>query len=164
MKLPSMKKVKDIATKVREAMELFAPTIEHEVHGNTEDLCCYCAIAAHALHTAYKRAGIQSKLIIGFFDENDDWDYNDESSTKLEANHCWVEVAYHYVDITATQYGMYYNKKVVVIDSSVESPYYPYEKPKTIKSMQGKGDKSWGEQAPRIQYTNQILKLAGLTK
>ena len=160
--LPDIDKVKEIASKVRKGMELFAPTINDAINGNENDLTCYCAIASHALHTAFKKAGIESKIIIGFFDENDDWDYNDEGTEKIFPNHCWVEIPFHYVDITATQYSIFADEKVVILPNDADDErYYPLENFKSVKSMQAR-KRGWGRQSPRLEYTKEILTLANI--
>lgn len=164
MKLPDMEKVKEIATRVRAGVEKFVPTINDKVNGLTEDLTCFCAISSHALVTALKKNGIEARLVVGFFDENEDWDYNDDNTEQFQANHCWVEVAFSYVDITATQFHQYSDEKVLIISNDeCESLYYPYETPKSIKNMQGhKRRNRWGRQAPQMRYTKKILALAGI--
>lgn len=155
-----LKKLNRIATRVRKGMERFAPTVNEKVNGDMQDLNCYCAIASHALMTALKKAGIPAKLVVGYFDEDEEWDYNDESDNQLDANHCWVEIEGHYMDITATQFAQYSEEKVVILAKEDADLYYPYTFPKTIKNMQGKKRDSWGNQAPRVEYTKQILALA----
>jgi hypothetical protein len=163
MKLPDMEKVKDIATRIRAAVEKFAPTINDTVQGNVEDLCCFCGISSHALIVAFEKHGIPCKLVEGFFDEIEDWDYNDEAKEQFDANHCWVEIPFHYVDITATQFLQYFDEKVVIIgNDETDSLYYPYKIQKSIKNMQGTKRNRWGAQAPKMRYTKQILKLAGI--
>lgn len=159
MKLPDLEKVKEIASKVRAGVEKFVQ--DESPCGVEENLMGYCAIASAALVTALEKHGIEARIIVGFFDENEEWDYNDDNPEQLNPNHCWVEIPYHYVDITATQFSQYENEKVVIIENDDAEFYYPYESPKTLKSMQGNTAKGWGDQAPRISYSKQILKYSG---
>jgi hypothetical protein len=162
MNTPDLEIVKEVASKVRAGVEKFAKKNNEKVCGDTQNLMCYCAISSAALVAALKKKGIKARLIVGFFDEEGEWDYNDDGTEQLDANHCWVEIAFHYVDITATQFAQYEKDKVLIIENDDTELYYPYESPKSLRSMRGSNKKAWGRQAPRVEYTKQILKLAGV--
>ncbi len=162
--LPDIKMVKKIASKVRKATVQFMNDYYYNnLPGISDDLNGWCAISSHALHTAFQKNGIESRLVVGFFDENGEWESQGEDDEILP-NHCWVEIPFHFVDITATQYSDFENVKVRIVsnDNFEGTGYYPLEYPKNVRLMQGNARKSWAEQAPRIKYTREILKLAGI--
>jgi hypothetical protein len=163
MKTTDMETIVVIADEVKTAVKKFALTANSKVKGNTEDLGCYCAIASHALMTALKKSGINAKLVVGFFDENEEWDYNDDGNEQYEANHCWVEVDGYYIDITATQFIQHSDEEVVILEIDDADLYYPYTYPSNIKSMQS-AKAGWGKQAPCNKYTKHILLLAQSNK
>ncbi len=153
----SIEKIINIAIQVRRAVEVFAKTDKnHDVGGNPENLCCYCAIASYALMTALKKQGIKCRLISGFFDETGEYEEYEEKSI----NHCWVEVNNKILDITASQFPEHRNYSIVILpnNKSIETGYYPLEYPKTLKELID----GWTYQSPRIKYTKKILKLAKL--
>ena len=159
-----LERIQRIATKVRAALEAVAPKINKRVKGDEESLACFCAIASHALHTAFKKKRIKSQLIVGYFDEDAIWDdLGDEEIDALDPNHCWVETPYGIVDITATQFkdSEYVNKKVVIVDNNnpQKTGFYPLEFPQSDNSIHLSKSK-WGQQAPDKKYTKQILALA----
>lgn len=151
--MKQIERIKRIAMKVREAMEKFAPTVNSKICGNVESLACYCAISSHALITALRKKGIKARLIVGFYDENGEWLNYDGKDDYFRPNHCWVEVPFHYVDITATQYDTT-REKVFIVDNinTLENGYH------ALAYRINK--KSWGIQSPDRKYTRQILTLA----
>lgn len=149
-----MKKVKEIAAQVRKGVEYFAQEFNDEINGNKDSLDCYCAIASHALHTAFEKHGIKSKIIIGHYDYQGNGFLEDEE----DINHCWVEIPFYYVDITATQFSEFHNTKVLIFDNadSESQGFYPLKKFKGLTAMK----KEWSVQAPRRDYTKKILEYA----
>lgn len=142
-------------------MEDFAPKINDKVKGDTDDLGCFCAISSAALKYALAKYGIESKFVIGlFYDFEDIWDHNVDDD---DINHCWLEVGDYYIDITATQFELYRDTKVVIVknNDSHSTGYYPYKRIKSMKTIQR--DKNWGRQAPRVRYNKKVLQMAGLT-
>ncbi len=135
------KKVKEIALKIREATQRFAtPAKQRMVFGDAEYLSCFCAIASHALLTAYKLHGIEAKMVIG------DFKYD---------NHCWVEIGNMIVDITVSQFHGYGEEKVFITNTKNRS-YEPEKVFSTYKDLE-----MWEGQCPKEGYTKRILKYAG---
>jgi len=138
-------KLEQIAKKVREAVEQYAPSIVDNVEcGDTTDLSCFCAIASHALMTAYRKNGIHASMIIGNYCSN---------------THCWVAVDEFFIDITITQFDDE-KPKVYIVDSYRAKRIEGFEPEDCFRSL--KQMEVWESQAPTSKYTNDILKLAGM--
>ncbi len=70
------------------------------------DLCGYCAIASHRLHSALQNAGIKNSKIV------------------YAHNHAYVKVGNRVIDVTATQFG---HKKGVALGHEGKREYWPIE-------------------------------------
>lgn len=77
------------AHEVRSEFERVAER-EESWYINRKNLAGLCARASYALVLALAAEGVEAELVLGRYDGK---------------GHCWVEVAGHVVDVTATQFG-----------------------------------------------------------
>ncbi len=104
-----------IATEVREWAEDWNKL--HDMF--SYDLCGMCAIAAAELHRALVLNGYEPLIIV---------------SEDNGACHCFVVCDGYLLDVTATQFGEFYNEPVVVLpyNKSTKSQLYHYGNPTYI--------------------------------
>lgn len=120
----STKNIISIATFVRQQVEEWFKT-EHHEHINTDTLGGACAVASFALVCALKSCGHEQAQ---FF-----CSYNDTRG------HCWVEINGVVVDITATQFGSYF-QKVHIFPKKQKHMWPFYNFPVTVKGLQAFDD------------------------
>lgn len=98
--------------------------------GEGDDLCGFCAIASAELHRRLKKLGIETELHL--------WDDSDYSC------HVFLVVDDYVVDVTATQFWEFNNRRVVVLPKKAAEAYEFYntsavfKEPPALKRWQKK--------------------------
>lgn len=84
-------KIAKIAELVRKQSEKYALK-----EGFEKDLAGMCGIASFTLCTELRKAGIQSEVMMGWYQTSLGWN----------RSHCWVKTGVHVIDVTATQFNV----------------------------------------------------------
>jgi hypothetical protein len=103
---------------------------------NPGDLCGWCGISAAQLFRALSRCGIKALL-------------------HYTPGHCFVEVNNHVVDVTATQFRDFADKKILVLHMSEAEKYWHYQSTHQFKYPTELRDHQLKEKWPaeEIAYT-----------
>ena len=136
-----LKKQLELAKQLRETAENLVKSKKYGFDYFDPDLECLCAICSMALKRVFDQHGIQNEVICGEFINKDQ-------------THCWVETDTHIIDITATQFKVMKNKRVVFLKKNrrlanslymngevVDKPKYFHKWPDEQKPTKSKIDK-----------------------